>query len=81
MIFDDIKVSIKSGLGAIFIGPGDGRNALRPHTLREICSAVDHLTSESSVHAIILTGADFSFLQDLIGTAAVAVRDRIYDAF
>jgi enoyl-CoA hydratase/carnithine racemase len=89
MSFEDLKVEVADTIGTITIDRGDGRNALRPDTLREICRAVDQLTADATVKAIVLTGAgkhfsagaDFEFLQKLTGMAATDIRDQIYDAF
>jgi enoyl-CoA hydratase/carnithine racemase len=89
MTFEDIKVGIEDGIGTITIDRGDGRNALRPHSLREICIAVDALAEDASVRALILTGAgkhfsagaDFAFLEELTTTKATAIRDQVYTVF
>jgi enoyl-CoA hydratase/carnithine racemase len=89
MSFEDLKVEVADAIGTITIDRGDGRNALRPDTLREICRAVDQLTADASVKAIVLTGAgkhfsagaDFEFLQKLTTMPATDIRDQIYEAF
>jgi enoyl-CoA hydratase/carnithine racemase len=89
MSFEDLKIAISDDVGTITIDRGDGRNALRPHTLREICRAMDDLTVDTAVKAIVLTGAgkhfsagaDFAFLQTLTTMAATDIRDQIYEAF
>jgi hypothetical protein len=54
MNFKDIKVEVADAIGTITIDHGDGRNALRPDTLREICRALDDLTADTAVKAIVL---------------------------
>lgn len=89
MEFEDLKVAVDDGIGIITMDRADGRNALRPDSLRELCDAVDQLTADAEVHAIILTGAgkhftagaDFSFLQELTTMPSMQVRDQIYSAF
>lgn len=89
MDYEDLTVDIANGVGTITIDRRDGRNALRPQTLTEICGAFDHLTHDAEAKAIVLTGAgkhfsagaDFAFLQDLTTTAAIDIRDQIYTAF
>jgi enoyl-CoA hydratase/carnithine racemase len=89
MTFNDLNVGIADGIGTITIDRGDGRNALRPQTLREICTAVDQLSEDSAVRALILTGAgkhfsagaDFAFLEELTVTKPTTIRDQIYSAF
>ena len=89
MEYEDLSVRIADGIGTIEINRGDGRNALRPQSLREICAAMDRLTGAAEVRAIVLTsagkhfsaGADFAFLEQLTTMPAVAIRDQIYDAF
>lgn len=89
MDFEDLNVENEDGIATLTINRGDGRNALRPQSLREICAALDGLVADKAVKAIILTGAgkhfsagaDFAFLEDLTVTKATAIRDQIYSAF
>lgn len=89
MSFEDIKTEIAGAIARIVIDRGDGRNALRPQTLREISTAMDELSTDTAVRAIVLTaagkhfsaGADFSFLRQLTTMTALEIRDQIYTAF
>lgn len=89
MAMEDIRISVADGIGTITIDRGDGRNAVRPQSLREICDAVDQLTADPEARAIILTsegkhfsaGAEFPFLQQLTTMAGPDIRDQIYSAF
>lgn len=89
MPFEDIKTEVGGPVARVIIDRGDGRNAVRPQTLREIGSAIDALSADPAVRAIILTasgrhfsaGADFGFLRDLTSMTAVDIRDQIYTAF
>jgi enoyl-CoA hydratase/carnithine racemase len=87
--FEDIKTEIIAPIARIVIDRGEGRNALRPQTLQEIAAAMEELSSNPAVKAIVLTGAgkhfsagaDFSFLQKLTTMSAMDIRDQIYTAF
>lgn len=89
MAFEDLKLRVVNAVGTIEIDRGDGRNTLRPGTLREICSAVDRFHDDPEVRVIVLAGAgkhfsagaDFSFLQQLTTMSAVDIRNQIYSAF
>jgi enoyl-CoA hydratase/carnithine racemase len=89
MDYQDLRAQVANGIATITIDRGDGRNALRPQTLKEICQAFDEAGNDPAVRAIVLTaagkhfsaGADFAFLQELTTTAAVDIRDQIYSAF
>ena len=89
MEYQDIRVAQDEGIATVTLDRGDGRNALRPQGLREICAALDALIDDPSVRAIVLTGAgkhftagaDFEFLQGLPETPAMRIRDQIYSAF
>ena len=85
----DVRVENLNRVATITIDRGDGRNAVRPQTLLDICSAFDEATAAPEIRAIILTsagkhfsaGAEFPFLQDLTTTAGPIIRDQIYSAF
>ena len=89
MLAEDVRLEIENGIATIKIDRGDGRNAVRPQTLSEICDAVDDAACAPEVRAIILTGegkhfsagGEFSFLEDLTHTPAPRIRDQIYTAF
>ncbi len=88
-VFEDVRVAVADGIGTLTIDRGDGRNALRPDSLREICAAMDRLIGDADVRVILLAaagrhfsaGADFAFLQQLTTMPAVDIRDQIYSAF
>jgi enoyl-CoA hydratase/carnithine racemase len=88
-MFEDVKIEVADGVGTLTMDRGDGRNALRPDSLREICEAIDRLTNDADVRVIVLAGAgkhfsagaDFAFLQKLTTMPAVEIRDQIYSAF
>ncbi|MDB5471530.1 MAG: Enoyl-CoA hydratase [Caulobacter sp.] len=87
--FEDLTVEIRQSVGWIIIDRGDGRNALRPGSLKEICIAMDRLTGDDAVRAIVLSGAgkhfsagaDFAFLQDLAVMPGMAIKSQIYEVF
>ena len=53
-VYEDLRIERREAIGWIVIDRGDGRNALRPQSLREICAAVDELTADAEVRAIVL---------------------------
>lgn len=87
--YQDVVVGIEAAVGTIAIHRPDAHNAVRAQTMDDIGSAVAALTADSSVRAIVLTaigkhfvsGAEFSFLQDLAVTPALVVKDRVYRSF
>lgn len=89
MEFEDIRVSTEGAIGVVSFARPERNNSLRPQTLRELCAALDDLSSRSDVRAIVLradgkhfsAGADFSFLQDLTQMKTAAVRNDIYTHF
>jgi enoyl-CoA hydratase/carnithine racemase len=89
MAYEDIKVAVEDGIGLLTIDRGDGRNALRPHSLSEICAGLDTLSADASVKAIVFgatgdhfsAGADFAFLKAVTTTPAPQIRDQVYTAF
>lgn len=88
-MFEDIRLERRDDLGWIRIYRPERRNAVRPRTLMEICTALDELTADGSVRAIVLTsegkhfsaGAEFSFLEDLQTTPAPQIKSQIYTHF
>lgn len=52
----DVLIQVTDGVGWVKINRGDGRNALRPQTLHGIAEAMDELTADVAVGAIVLTG-------------------------
>lgn len=88
-MFEDILLERRGALGWIRINRPERRNAVRPRTLQEICSALDELTGDASVRAIVLSGegkhfsagAEFSFLDELQTMPATEIKAQIYKHF
>lgn len=88
-VFEDIRLSIDEGVGTLTIDRGDGRNALSPHSLGEICAGMDALTDDPDVKVIILAaegrhfsaGADFRFLKELTSMGAAQIKAQVYEKF
>ena len=88
-MYQDLSADHRDGIGWIVIDRKDGRNALRPQTLKEICAAVDAMTADPQVRAIVLAsagkhfsaGADFDFLEELSRTPGMTIREHIYAVF
>lgn len=86
---DDVRIERRGMVGWVLLDRGDGRNSLRPGTLAELSEAIDAFEQDKSVRAIVLAangkhfsaGADFSFLEELVETPAVAIREQIYALF
>ncbi len=86
---EDIRIERQGRVGWVVIDRGDGRNSLRPQTLGEICDAVDALTADPAVRAIVLAadgkhfsaGADFAFLDELTRTPGMTIKGQIYGLF
>lgn len=87
--FEDIRISNAGGIGRLTIDRGDGRNALRPQSLAEICQALDALTDNPDVKAIVIAaegkhfsaGADFKFLKGLTSMAPADIKAQVYQHF
>ena len=87
--FEDIRVSSESGIGTITIDRGDGRTALRPQSLAEICTAMDRLAANAEVRTIVLAangthfsaGADFKFLKKLTDMKPGEIKAQVYEHF
>ena len=88
-MYEDILVERRGELGWITINRPERRNAVRPQSLEEICQALDELTADASVRAIVLAGegkhfsagAEFSFLEDLQAMPAAQIKAQIYAHF
>lgn len=88
-MYEDIRVERRQSVGWVMIDRQDGRNALRPQTLGEICAAIDELSADAEVRAIVLAsqgkhfsaGADFAFLEELSRTPGMTIREQIYSVF
>ncbi|AOR80511.1 enoyl-CoA hydratase/isomerase family protein [Novosphingobium resinovorum] len=89
MTYRDIEVTCADRVGTIAIHRPEARNSVRAETMDEIGRAVVQLTDDPDVGAIVLTakgrhfvtGAEFSFLQDLSRTPALVVKDKVYRSF
>lgn len=87
--FEDIRIEAQNGIGMLVIDRGDGRNALRPHSLAEICQGLDLLTADDSVKVILIraegkhfsAGADFTFLDELTTLSPARISKQVYDHF
>ena len=87
--FEDIRVEVADRIGTLTIARPEQRNTVRPQTLAEICAAMDQLTDDDAVGAIVLraegehfsAGADFKFLGLMTEMAAGEVRDQVYTHF
>jgi enoyl-CoA hydratase/carnithine racemase len=89
MKYEDISVTIDAGIGWLALNRPEQSNALRLQTLEETCLALDGLSAESTVRAIILrgegkhfcAGADFRFLDQLVQTPGPQIQSDIYRFF
>lgn len=87
--YEDLLVEKAGPVGWIRINRPDRRNALRPQTLAEICRALDALSQDAEVRALVLAGegkhfsagAEFDFLEGLKTTPAPQVKSQIYAHF
>lgn len=87
--FEDIIVAVSNGIGTLTINRPDKGNAVRPHTLAEICAGMDLLTADDAAKVILLraegrhfsSGADFDFLDELRSMSATQVQTQIYAHF
>jgi len=88
-MYQDIVVSRADSVETIRIARPETGNTLRLETLQELCHALDHATADDDVRVIVLAaegrhfsaGADFAFLEELVTTPPVVVRNRIYAWF
>lgn len=86
---EDIRIERDGAIGLVVMARAEAKNSSRPQTLREICQAVDELTADEEVRAIILAadgkhfsaGADFAFLDELTRMDAAAIRHQVYTHF
>ena len=89
MTYSDILVTQEDRVGTITIDRPRANNAVSATTMDEIAAAVDALTADAGVRALVLTstgkhfvaGAEFAFLQDLATTPALTVKDKVYTSF
>lgn len=89
MTFTDIIVTRNGKVGTIAIHRPEVNNSVRAQTMDEIGRAVEDLSADDEIAVLVLTsigkhfvtGAEFSFLQDLARTPALAVKDKVYRSF
>jgi enoyl-CoA hydratase/carnithine racemase len=89
MTYADIAISIEDGIGVLSLKRPEASNAVRPQTLQEMCSALDTLTTDSAVRAIILrgegkhfcAGADLTFLDEMTRAPPLQIQQEIYAHF
>lgn len=87
--FEDVTLSRDGAIGFVTLDRPDNGNRLRPQTLAEICQAVDELSADASVRAVVLNasgkhfcaGADFAFLETLATMPATDIKAQIYAHF
>ena len=87
--FQDIRVSVRDGVGTIAIHRPGAHYACRAQTMDEICDAVAAISASPEIAAVVLTstgkhfvtGAEFAFLQELARTPALVVKDKVYKSF
>lgn len=89
MAYSDIEVSRENRVGVISIDRPQSNNSVRAQTMDEIRDAVERLTEDGEIAALVLTsagkhfvtGAEFGFLQQLATTPALTVKDQVYRSF
>ena len=57
MTFDDLIISVASGVGTITLDRPSKHNALRQQTFKELAAAIDLLKNDPDVRVVVLTGA------------------------
>ena len=89
MINKDIDVNVEEGIAWVVFDRPHVSNAVRPETMQALCEALDAVSGDESVRAIILTGngrhfaagADFAWLEELIGAKTEETRKALYEWF
>jgi enoyl-CoA hydratase/carnithine racemase len=89
MDYADILVTATDKVGTIAIHRPGSNNSVRAQTMDEIGHAVGVLNAAPEIRVIVLTsigkhfvtGAEFSFLQDLSVTPSLQVKDKVYSSF
>lgn len=87
--YPDLIVERNGPVGWLKFNRPDRRNALRPETMESLCRALDALSADPTVRAIVLAGegkhftagAEFSFLEGLRTTPAPQIKSQIYAHF
>jgi enoyl-CoA hydratase/carnithine racemase len=89
MTYSDIGLVRENRVGVITIDRPHSNNSVRAETMDEIRHAVEALTEDKDVAALMLTssgkhfvtGAEFGFLQALAATPVLTVKDQVYRSF
>jgi len=87
--YEDITISVADRIGTLTINRPEKRNTVRLQTMAEICSALDRLTADEAVAAIVLraegkhfsAGADFAFLEAMEAKSASEIKAQVYEHF
>jgi len=87
-MFDDIEVERIGAVGVARFAVGE-HNAVRAHTLVELCAALDSLIGDPAVQAVVLAargrhfvaGADLGWLDELRAMTPTQVRAQVYTSF
>jgi enoyl-CoA hydratase/carnithine racemase len=88
--FKDIRVErLDHGVARIIFARAEQNNTSRPEGLAELCVAMDELSVDAQVRAIILAadgkhfsaGADFGFLDSLTKMSPGAIKAQVYEHF
>ncbi len=87
--YEDIAVGVADRIGTLTINRPEKGNTVRPQTLAEICRALDALTADEEVAAIVLraegknfsAGADFAFLDEMKAMSATQIKAQVYAHF
>ena len=88
--FSDIRVEyLDHGIAKIIFARGDVNNTSRPEGLAEVCEAMDILSADEAVRAIVLAadgahfsaGADIAFLESLRQKTPAQIKDQVYQYF
>lgn len=88
--YSDIRVERPStDVARIMFARAESNNTSRPEGLAELCTAMDELTADRSVKAIVLAadgkhfsaGADISFLDAVTGMTPEQIKGQVYAHF
>lgn len=61
MSYDDIRWSVADHVATLVIDRPARRNALRPHSVDELCDALDHIDADPDVRVVVVTGEGRDF--------------------
>jgi enoyl-CoA hydratase/carnithine racemase len=89
MEFEDIRIEVVGRVGTLMLNRPHLGNAVRGRTLEEFCQAIDRLTQDRCVGAIVIAaegkhfcaGAELSFLDDLTTRTALEIQNEVYTHF